>query len=42
LTLLLLRRQLPHKKTVVLHGWHQVLMNTEGQSKAMKNVAFLD
>jgi hypothetical protein len=25
-----------------LRGWHQVLMNTEGQSKAMKNVAFLD
>jgi hypothetical protein len=29
-------------KTVVLHGWHRVLMNTEGQSKAMRNVAFLD
>jgi hypothetical protein len=25
-----------------LHGWHQVVMNTEGQSKAMRNVAFLD
>jgi len=24
----------------VLHGWHRVFMNTEGQSK--KNVAFLD
>ena len=29
-------------KTVELHGWHRVLMNTEGQSKAMRNVAFLD
>jgi hypothetical protein len=28
--------------TVTLHGWHQVFMNTEGQSKAMRNVAFLD
>lgn len=28
--------------TVTLHGWHRVLMNTEGQSKAMRNVAFLD
>jgi hypothetical protein len=28
--------------TIVLHGWHQVLMNTESQSKAMRNVAFLD
>lgn len=28
--------------TVTLYGWHQVLMNTEGQSKAMRNVAFLD
>jgi len=28
--------------TIMLHGWHQVLMNTEGQSKAMRNVAFLD
>jgi hypothetical protein len=29
-------------KTIVLHGWHRVLMNTENQAKAMKNVAFLD
>lgn len=29
-------------KTVMLQGWHQVVMNTEGQSKAMRNVAFLD
>lgn len=28
--------------TITLNGWHRVLMNTEGQSKAMKNVAFLD
>jgi hypothetical protein len=29
-------------KTIVLHGWHRVFMNTEGQSKAMRSVAFLD
>jgi hypothetical protein len=29
-------------KTIVLHGWHRVLMNTEGQSSAMRHVAFLD
>jgi hypothetical protein len=29
-------------KAIVLHGWHRVLMNTEGQSRAMRNVAFLD
>jgi hypothetical protein len=29
-------------KTIVLHGWHSVLMNTEAQAKAMKNVVFLD
>lgn len=28
--------------TVTLPGWHRVLMNTEGQSRAMANVAFLD
>ncbi|MCE9568046.1 MAG: hypothetical protein K8U57_39090, partial [Planctomycetes bacterium] len=28
--------------TITLNGWHRVVMNTEGQSKAMKNVAFLD
>jgi hypothetical protein len=28
--------------TIALHGWHQVLMNSEGQSKAMRNVVFLD
>ncbi len=29
-------------KTIMLHGWHRVLMNTEHQSQAMQNVAFLD
>lgn len=29
-------------KTIVLHGWHRVLMNTENQARAMRNVAFLD
>jgi hypothetical protein len=29
-------------KTVVLPFWHQVQMNTETQSQAMRNVAFLD
>lgn len=29
-------------KTIVLSGWHQVLMNTETQSVAMRHVAFLD
>jgi hypothetical protein len=29
-------------RTITLHGWHRVLMNTEGQSRAMRNVAFLD
>jgi hypothetical protein len=28
--------------TIMLRGWHRVLMNTEGESKAMRNVAFLD
>jgi len=28
--------------TITLHGWHQVVMNTENASKAMRNVAFLD
>ena len=28
--------------TIVLHGWHRVLMNTENQSQAMRSVAFLD
>ena len=29
-------------KTIVLHGWHRVLLNTEGQAAAARNVAFLD
>jgi hypothetical protein len=29
-------------KTIVLDGWHQVLMNTETQSLAMRHVAFID
>jgi hypothetical protein len=29
-------------KTIVLRGWHRVLMNTEHQARAMRNVAFLD
>ncbi len=32
----------PDHKTIVLDGWHQVLMNTETQSVAMRNVAFID
>jgi len=32
----------PDHKAIVLHGWHRVLMNTEGQSRALRNVAFLD
>lgn len=28
--------------TITLHGWHRVVMSTEGQSKSMRNVAFLD
>jgi hypothetical protein len=29
-------------RTIVLHGWHRVLMNTENQAQSMKNLAFLD
>ncbi len=32
----------PDHATITLNGWHQVVMNTEGQSKAMRNVTFLD
>jgi hypothetical protein len=28
--------------TITLNGWHRVLLNTEGLSRAMRNVAFLD
>jgi hypothetical protein len=29
-------------KTITLHGWHRVLMNTENESATMRAVAFLD
>ena len=29
-------------KTIVLDGWHRVLMNTETESVAMRHVAFID
>jgi len=32
----------PDHATVMLKGWHQVLMNTENQAKAMRFLAFLD
>jgi hypothetical protein len=32
----------PDHKTIELHDWHKVLMNTEGQSQAMRHVVFLD
>jgi hypothetical protein len=32
----------PDHVTGTPHGWHRVFMNTENQSKAMRNVAFLD
>lgn len=32
----------PDHKTIVLDGWHQVLMNTENESIAMRHVAFID
>lgn len=32
----------PDHKTITLHRWHRVVMNTEHQSRAMRNVAFLD
>ncbi len=32
----------PDHKTIVLHDWHQVVMNTENQSQAMRHVTFLD
>ena len=32
----------PDHKTVWLSFWHQVVMNTETQARAMRNVAFLD
>jgi hypothetical protein len=32
----------PDHKTIVLDDWHEVLMNTEHQSRTMENVAFID
>ena len=32
----------PDHKTIFLEGWHEVLMNTETQAAAMRNVVFLD
>ncbi len=32
----------PDHATINLSGWHRVVMNTEAQSRAMRNVAFLD
>lgn len=32
----------PDHRTITLHGWHRVVLNTEGLSRAMRNVAFLD
>lgn len=29
-------------KTIVLDGWHRVIMNTETESQAMRHVAFID
>ena len=35
-------QQAKEAPTITLPGWHRVVMNTEGQSRAMRNVAFLD
>lgn len=32
----------PDHATILLEGWHEVLMNTENESAAMRHVAFLD
>ncbi|MDX1962268.1 MAG: hypothetical protein SFX18_03890 [Pirellulales bacterium] len=32
----------PDHATIVLHDWHQVLMNRESEAPAMRHVAFLD
>jgi hypothetical protein len=32
----------PDHQTLVLQGWHRVVMNTENQSRAMQSVVFLD
>lgn len=40
----LVRGRISHDdhKTIVLHDWHEVAMNTENQSIAMKSVTFID
>jgi hypothetical protein len=32
----------PDHRTVTLHSWHRILMNTENKAPAMQHVAFLD
>ncbi len=32
----------PDHKTITLHGWHEVLMNLENESRTMQHVAFID
>jgi hypothetical protein len=32
----------PDHATVVLRGWHRVLVNTEQQAQAMRHLAFID
>jgi hypothetical protein len=32
----------PDHKTIVLDGWHRVLMNTENEAPGMRHVVFLD
>ncbi|HEX2747517.1 MAG TPA: hypothetical protein VHM91_05900 [Verrucomicrobiales bacterium] len=32
----------PDHRTITLHDWHRILMNTESQAPAMQHVAFLD
>jgi len=32
----------PDHRVITLHGWHRVLMNTETQAAAMRNLAFID
>lgn len=32
----------PDHRTITLHGWHRILMNTETKAPAMQHVAFLD
>ena len=32
----------PDHKTIILNGWHQVMMNTENESLEMRLVAFID